>query len=86
MNLEQLKERVSVQWCGYGAYRVTITWRGQEYSTTSNNSLAYDRIKGSDDWGSDREVHCFYTLKQAYEAFYEEVKRRNSLPPYDCYY
>lgn len=50
-----------------------------EYHCKSNNTLAYDRIKGSDDWNSDREIQCGYTLKQAYQALWDECKADNEL-------
>jgi hypothetical protein len=79
MTLKQLQEKVSISWIGYGTYRVTIQYRGKEYSIVTHNSLAYDRIKGSDDWNSDKQVRCGYTLKQAYMALWYECKRKNDI-------
>ena len=84
MTLNELREHVvSITWKGWGHYRVTITWRGKEYSTTSNNSLAWDRIKSQDYYLDTDKGSEGCTLKQAYYAFYEEVKRNNHLGEYN---
>lgn len=82
MTLQELRQRVRVtRGSGYCCYVVTITWRGKEYTCHSNNSLAWDRL--DDDNYRDNEVSGFYTNKGAYEAFYEECKRKNSLGKYN---
>lgn len=81
MTLKELKNRVRV--ChskGYCSYEVKITYRGKEYTCNSNNSLAWDRL--DDDNFRDNEVHGFYTNKTAYQAFYDECKRKNHLGEY----
>ena len=78
MTLTDLQNRVRVRrGHGYCSYIVTITYRGQEYECNSNNSLAWDRL---DDYNyRDNEVNGFYTNKGAYQAFYDECKRKNGL-------
>lgn len=76
--LKELKEKVSVRrGSGYNSYIVTITYRGEEYSCHSNNSLAWDRIH--DDCVADNVEQGFYTLKGAYQALYNECKRDNGI-------
>lgn len=78
MTLKELMDKVRVRRInGYGKYLITITFRGKEYSTHSNNSLAWDRISDGDDFPNKVSGH--YTLKQAYQAFYDECKEINSL-------
>jgi hypothetical protein len=79
MSKDELKSRISIQWKGYGTYKVTIEYRGKFYSCTSHNSLAYDRIKGYADDISDRSVRDFYTYKGALQALWDECKRINDL-------
>ena len=79
MTLKQLKDKVSVTWAGYGTFQVEMEYRGKIYRCVTHNAPAYDRITGSDDWNSDREVHCFHTLKQAYMALLDECKRKNDI-------
>ena len=82
MTLNELRERVRVtRGSGYCCYNVTITWRGKQYTCHSNNSPAWDRL---DDINyGDNEVIGLYTNKGAYEAFYEECKRKNHLGEYN---
>ena len=82
MTLKELKNRVSFRWIGYGTFKVTVIFRNEEYSCTSHNTLATDRITGSDDWNSDREIQLGYTTKQAYQALYDECCRTNNLGKY----
>jgi hypothetical protein len=79
MKTRELQDRVRFIKTGYGTFKVTIEYKGQEYSCTTHNTLAIDRINGSDDWGSDLEIHCGYTLKQAYMALWDECKRANDI-------
>lgn len=69
MTLQNLKDRVTVTWYGYGAYKVVVTYRNNKFSCLSHDSCAYDRIKYSDGY-APRTVLSGYTLKQAYESFY----------------
>lgn len=81
MTLQELREKVKVKRAsGYCSYTVTITYRGKEYSCQSNNSLAWDRL--DDDNYRDNEVSGFYTNKGAWQAFYDECKRKNNLGQY----
>ena len=79
MTTYELKANVRVGTCLSGQFEVEIFHRGKSYTCSSNNTLAYDRIDGSDDWNSDREVHCGYTVRQAYQALYIECKKKNNL-------
>lgn len=78
MTLNELKSRVSLEWVGYGQYRVWTIHRGQRYTCISNNTLATDRIK-SDDWVPERAVKGYYTLRGAYQALHYEVLIKNGL-------
>lgn len=78
MNTEELKRRITIQWKGYGNYKITIEYRGKCYSCTSHNSLAYDRMN-SYNFYLDKVSAYGYTYKQAWRAFYDECKRANKL-------
>lgn len=77
MTTKELREKTNIQWCGYGQYKVTITYKGREYSCHSNNSPAYDRIDDPDH--GERWEYCGYTNHKAWQAFYDECKRKNNL-------
>ena len=79
MTTQELRGRITIQWKGYGTYKVTIEYRGKFYSCTSHNSLAYDRITGYADEVPDRAVYDFYTYKGALQALFDECKRANDL-------
>lgn len=78
MNTKELRRRITIQWKGCGNYKVAIEYRGEFYSCTSHNSLAYDRIKNCDVYSDKVEVYG-YTYKQALLSFYDECKRANDL-------
>lgn len=78
MTLNELKSKVCVRHDrGYCSYIVTITYRGEEYTCHSNNSLAWDRLDDTN--YRDNEVNGFYANKGVYQAFYDECKRKNGL-------
>lgn len=77
MTLDNLASRMHIAWKGSGQYQIQVRFRGQIYSTTSNNSSAYDRIKFGTD--NPRVIDSNYTLKGAYMAFYNEVLRNHNL-------
>lgn len=75
MTTKELKEKVRVEWRGYGSYKVTISFRGKEYTCITHNSEAYDRIREGEE-GDDG----YYTYKQALLALWNECKRWHDLP------
>ena len=77
MTLKELKNKVSIGCCTHGAFNVTITYRGREYTCVSNNTLAYDVIRAFLKW--DDRKGASYTPTQAYQALYDEVKYFNNL-------
>ena len=79
MNTEELRRRITIQWKGYGTYKVTIEYRRETYSCTSHNSLAYDRITGYAYDVPDRAVKDFYTYKGALITLWDECKHANGL-------
>lgn len=82
MTTRELEQRVRPTICLSGQFSIIIEYKGKEYRCKSNNTLAYDRYTGSDDWNSEYEVHCGYTYKQALQAMYDECKRKNYLGEY----
>ena len=77
MTTEELKERVSWRWCGYGTYEVTITYRDKQYHCHSHNTIA------NDDYQSEGHRSHYTTDKQCLMAFYDECKRKNHLGEYN---
>lgn len=69
MTLQNLKDCVTVSCCGYGTYKVIVTYRGKRYSCLSHDFLAYDRVKYPEGY-SPRTRISGYTLKEAYLALY----------------
>ena len=75
MTLNQLQEKfVSIIFSGYGHHKVTFIVRGKEKSVITTNTPAIDRINFRDNY-NDRHRHSFYTLKEAYQALWNEVTR-----------
>lgn len=70
MTTQELQDRLTVRWNGYGSYRVTIYYRNKRYTCNSHNSMAYDAMRGSTNG---------YTYKQALQSFYDECKMLNDL-------
>ena len=77
MTTEELVDRVRIRRIGYGDYRVTIRYRGNEYCCRSTDSLAYDTIT-SYLCGNN---NCYYykSPNQAYMSLYCVCKRVNGL-------
>ena len=70
MTTQELQDRLTVRWNGYGSYRVTIYYRNKRYTCNSHNSMAYDAMRGSNNG---------YTYKQALQSFFDECKMLNDL-------
>ncbi len=77
MNLQQLKDRISYAWSGYGHYKVFLTFRGKEYSAITTNMQAIDAA--NTDCPPIRKGEYYETQKEALKALYDEVKRKNNL-------
>lgn len=77
MTTEELRNKVTVRWQGYGTYKVTIEYRRKFYTCYSHNSIAYDRLNCGDD--TSERADRGGTYKEALQAFYTECKRGNHL-------
>jgi hypothetical protein len=74
MTKAQLSSRIDARkTSSYGHYRVTIHYRGKEYSCISTDSMAYDRYL------DDEAKRGHYTQKDALISFWNECKRKNNL-------
>ena len=72
----QLSERIrSISPCGYGHWRVTIKFRGKEYSCITTNAPAYDMRN----WERGEPKNFYNSRKQALKALYDECVRKNEL-------
>lgn len=76
MTLNELKNKIDVDTCLMGQFKVTINYRGKDYTCKSNNTQAYDAIRA---WKRDEIPAWGYTPKQAYESLWSECKRKNEL-------
>ena len=82
MTYEDLQQHItSIRKVSSGAWRVTIEYRGEFYAATTNNSTAIDRFHN--DEVSEKTSRYGYTAKQAFQALYDEVKRKNHLGEYN---
>ena len=79
MKTRDLENKIYVGVCLSGQFTIRIEYRGKQYSCKSNNTLAYDRYSGSDNWTSNKQIRCCYTYKQALRAMFDECKRKNNL-------
>lgn len=77
MTTEQLKTKVSVKPVIQARLLITIKYRGKKYSCFSANHLAFIRILLANQY-KKREIY-YYTLKNAYQAFYDECKAKNKI-------
>lgn len=75
MITQQLKEKISIRFQGYGHFIVTIKYKGNFYKCTTTNTMAIDKI------GEEkREPKQFYvTEKQALLSLWNECKNKNNL-------
>lgn len=68
MTLNELKKRVKIERGNtYGRYKITVIYRGMRYCYSDNNTEAVDRINSD---ATERTIEHGFTLKQAYEYFY----------------
>jgi hypothetical protein len=75
MTTAQLSQRIIAdRTSSYGHYKVTIQYRGKEYSCISTDSMAYDRYNDEDAKGRG-----IYTQKDALQSLWSECKRKNNL-------
>jgi hypothetical protein len=75
MTTAQLSQRIIAdRTSSYGHYKVTIQYRGKEYSCISTDSMAYDRY--NDEYAKGRGI---YTQKDALQSLWSECKRKNNL-------
>lgn len=59
---------------GHGHFRVTITFRGKQYSATTTNTMAIDTYRSEDD--EDRSNRN-YSKKEGEKSLIWEVKTAN---------
>ena len=78
MTTKQLEERyLGYTFLGRGHYKVGFNIRGIDRYCTTTNTMAIDRL---DDNLPERDYGRYYvTQKQALQALYDEVKRKNYL-------
>ena len=75
MTTQELRSRIHTSFSGYGQWKVSIRFRNNWYSCTTNNSMAIDRMNDDD---IDHERY-YVTTKQALIALWDECKSKNSL-------
>lgn len=78
MSVNELEANLSITRVSTCEFKVTITYRGQKYSTISKNSNAYFRLYYTPVLHSE-ECYNGYTYIQALQAFYDECKTKNNL-------
>lgn len=72
MTTSELSQRIIAdRTSSYGHYKVTIQYRGKQYSCISTNSMAYDRYNDDD---SQTGVQ-----RDALKSLWNECKRKNNL-------
>lgn len=75
MTIKELKNRITTSFVGYGHFKVTILYRGKEYSCVTTNTMAIDKIGETNITPKE-----FYTTeKHALRSLWDEVKRKNYL-------
>ena len=72
MTTAQLSQRIIAdRTSSYGHYKITIQYRGKQYSCTTTDSMAYDRYNDED---AQRGVQI-----DALKSLWNECKRKNNL-------
>jgi hypothetical protein len=66
---------ITLQPAGHGYYKITIEFRGKEYSTITSNMPLVDAYKNN----QGRENQGGYTKRQASIALFNNVKQSNNL-------
>lgn len=72
IELNKLKERMTIMALGRGAYRVTIELRGKQYSCVSHDTMAVDAA-----WYGRNQR--YKNQLEGYKALYKECKNKNYL-------
>lgn len=67
MTLKQLKDRINVRVCLRGRFNYEVRYKGKSFTLVSNDTPAYDVIRSG-------EPDENYTLRQAYQALWDEAK------------
>ena len=62
----------SIEYAGYGRYKVVCMYRNQRIEGLTNNSLAYDRLRNTDISYSSKS-HYGYTTLQALKSLRSEI-------------
>jgi hypothetical protein len=75
MTAQELSQRiVADKTSSYGHYKVTIQYRGKEYTCITTNSEAYDRYNDE-----ERKGNRYYSQLDALKDLWRECKRKNNL-------
>lgn len=69
---------ISILPAGYGHNRVTIVFRGKEYSAVTSNTIATDAYKNDNGRAPHRRGY-WLTKKHAERQLIDEVKQKNNL-------
>ena len=78
MTTQELNERVErIAPAEHGTWKVTIKYRGKEYSAYTHNLLAIDRLLNNETTSNQND--CGYTYKQALQTLYDDVMERNGI-------
>jgi hypothetical protein len=74
MKATRFTHPISIMPAGYGHNKVTVTFRGKEYSTVTSNSRATDTLK-DEDYARNKRYSC----ARAYSDLLTEIKLANKL-------
>lgn len=81
MTTKELYSKVSTAWVGYGLHKVTVNYRGKEYTCKTHNTLATDRLSEEDGTFAyaRKRSGCGLTLREALQMLYDECRRVNAI-------
>ena len=72
-------KKITIAFAGYGHFKITTTYRNNEVSAITTNTLAIDRYKDSES-AVKAKLDGGFTKAQAAKALYNEIKRANNIP------
>lgn len=72
MTTKELYDKITIGCCASGQFTVGIEYRGKSYFCQSNDTSAYDCIRGD-------EFVYYASKKQALLALWRECKHKNGL-------
>jgi phage-related protein len=77
--MEKLIETLRKEWTGYGHFSISIEMDGQEFKTTTTNTMAIDAAFDDCYDDVDNSGRYYESRREAQEALVNEILRANKI-------